>query len=88
MLRRVTTSDNDWYNEWQQMITSGTTNDNEWQRVIQQVTTSDTTSDNEWQRVVLQMKTNENEWEQVKESDFGFRMKQNMQCATTIYSEM
>ena len=42
-------------------------------------------SNNEWQRVVQQMKTNENEWEQVKESDFKFRMKQNMQCATTIY---
>ena len=42
-------------------------------------------SNNEWQRVVQQMKTNENEWEQVKESDFKFRMKQNMQCTTTIY---
>ena len=50
------------------------------------MTTSDTTSDNEWQRVVQRMKMNENEWQQVKESDFGFRMKQNMQCTTTIYS--
>ena len=38
------------------------------------MTTSDTTSDSEL--------------EQVKESDFGFRMKQNMQCTTTIYSGM
>ena len=30
------------------------------------------------------MKTNESEW---KESDFGFRIKQDMQCINTIYSE-
>ena len=29
------------------------------------------------------MKTNKSK--QVKESDFGFRMKQYMQCVTTIY---
>ena len=32
------------------------------------------------------MATNENEWELAKDSDFGFRMKQNMQCTTAIYS--
>ena len=35
-----TTSDNEWYNEWQRMTTS----DNEWQGMI----TSGTTSYNEW----------------------------------------
>ena len=30
------------------------------------------------------MKANENEWEQVKESDFS--LKKSMQCITTIYS--
>ena len=55
------------------MATSGTTNDNEWQQVIQRVITND----NEWQRVVQRMKMN-----------FGFRMKQNIQCTTTIYSGM
>ena len=54
MVHRVTTSDNEWYNEWQRMTTSGTTSDNEWQRV--------TTSDKEWQRVVQRMTTNVNEW--------------------------
>ena len=39
------------------------------------MTTSGTTSENEW-----------NEWEQVKESDFGFRIKQNTQFISTIYS--
>ena len=92
MITSRATSDN----EWQQMTTS----DNEWQRVT--VTTSDNewysewelliqrviTNDNEWQRVIQRMKTNENDWEQVKESNFGFRMKQNMQCTTTIYSGM
>ena len=41
----MTTSDNEWYNEWQRMTTSGTTNDNEWQQM--------TKSDNEWQRVAI-----------------------------------
>ena len=41
MVHRVTTSDNEWYNEWQRMTTS----DNKWQRV--------TTSDKEWQRVTI-----------------------------------
>ena len=35
-LKRVTTNDNDWYNEWQQV----STNDNEWQRVTKSGTTS------------------------------------------------
>ena len=86
-----TSSDKEWYNEWQQMTTS----DSEWQRVItndnkwQRMTTSDITSDNERKRMVTcgtRNETNESEWEQVKESDFGFRMKQNMQYITTIYS--
>ena len=52
-----TTSDNEWYNEWQRMTTSGTTSENEWQRV----TTSGTRNDNEWQR----MTTSENKWRRV-----------------------
>ena len=52
------------------------------------MTTSDTTSNNEWQRMTASGTTNENEWEQVTESDFMFRMKQNIQCTTTIYSGM
>ena len=59
--KRVTTDDNEWYNEWQRV-----TNENEWQRV---------TNENEWKRIRAR-----------KESDFGFRMKQDMQCITTIYS--
>ena len=62
------------YIEWQRMTTSGTTNDNEWQRVIQRVITNE----NEWQGVVQWMKKNESEWKQVKESDSGFRITQNM----------
>ena len=61
-----------------------TTGDNELQRVIQQVITND----NEWQRVVQRMKTNGSKWEEVKESNFGFRLKQNMQCITTTYSKV
>ena len=57
----MTTSDNEWYNEWQRMTTSGTTSDNEWQRV----TTSGTTSDKEWQRVIQQVTTKNNEWQRV-----------------------
>ena len=64
------------------MTTSGTTTGSEWQWVIRRMTTSD----NEWQRVVQQMETNKSEWEQVKENGSGFRMNQNMQCITTIYS--
>ena len=47
-------------------------NDNEWY--------------SKWQRMTASGKAIENEWEQVKESDFGFRMKQNMQFTTKIYS--
>ena len=59
-----------------------TTNDNEWynERRVGRVTTND----NKWKRVVQRMKINEHEWEQVKESDFEFRMKQNMQCTIKI----
>ena len=45
MIHRVTTNDNEWYHEWQQVVQQVTTNDNEWQRM--------TKSDNEWQRVVI-----------------------------------
>ena len=58
MVDQVTTSDSEWYNEWQRMTTSGTTSDNEWQRVVQRVTTND----NEWQRVVQRMTKSDNEW--------------------------
>ena len=54
------------------MTASDTMGDNEW--------------DNKWQGVVQRMKMNESEWEQPKESDSGFRMKQNMQSITTIHS--
>ena len=64
MVHQVTTSDNEWYNEWQRMTTSGTANDNEWQRVLQWVTTSGTTNDNKWS----------NEWKQMRVI-LGFRMK-------------
>ena len=37
MVHRVTTSDNEWYNEWQRMTAS----DNERQQVVQQITSSD-----------------------------------------------
>ena len=81
MVHRMTTSDNEWQrmatknNEGQSVVQLVTTRNNEWQRV----TTSGTTSgndDNGCQRVVQQMKTNESEYEQVKENDFGFRIKQ------------
>ena len=82
-----TTSDNEWQGVVQRMTTRGqrvTPNDNEWHRVK----TNDNEWYNEWQRMTTSGTTNENKWEQVKESDFGFRMKQNMQCITTIYSGM
>ena len=47
VVQRMTTSDNEWYNEW--------TGDNEWQRV--------TKNDSEWQRMTRSDKTNEYEWE-------------------------
>ena len=50
VVQRVTTNDNEWYNERQRVVQQVTTNDNGQQRV----TTSDkrmTTSDNEWQLV-------------------------------------
>ena len=80
--QQVTTNDNKWQrvtkndNEWQRMTAS----DNEWQRVIQWVITNNS----EGQRVIQRMKTNESKWWQVKESDFGFRMKQDMKCITII----
>ena len=62
------------------------TSDNEWQWVTASDTMGDNEWDNKWQGVVQRMKMNESEWEQPKESDFGFRMKQNMQSITTIHS--
>ena len=55
--QRVTTNDNQWYNEWQKV----TRNDNEWQRV----TTSSRTSDREWQRMIQRVTANGNEWQRV-----------------------
>ena len=61
MVHGVTMSDNEWYNEWQQMTTSDNKWYNEWQRVVQRVTTND----NEWQRVTTSGTTNDNEWQRV-----------------------
>ena len=55
--RSGTTSDYNWYNEWQRM----TTNRNEWQRV----TRSGTTSDKEWQWVAK----NDDKWQRVTASE-------------------
>ena len=49
---RMTTFDNEWYNEWQRVLQRVTTNDNEWQRI--------TTSDKEWQLMAM----SDSEWEQ------------------------
>ena len=46
-----TSSENEWYNEWQRVVKLVTTNDNEWQWLVQRMTTSDTMSDNKWQWV-------------------------------------
>ena len=54
-----------------------TTSDSEWHKKWQRVTKSDR-SDNEWKRMTTSGTTNESDWEQVTESDFGFRIKQNM----------
>ena len=73
--RSGTSSDNEWYNEWQRVTTSGTTSDNEWynewQQMItngnewynkcQRLTTSGTASDNKWQLVTSNDKKC-NEW--------------------------
>ena len=56
-----------WYNEWQQVRTSGTTSDNQWYNEWQRATTSDnkwqpvTKNDNEWQQMTANDKTNEYE---------------------------
>ena len=60
-----TSSDNEWYNEWQEMTTS----DKEWQRVVQGVTTSGTTSDKEWYNEWQRMTTSDNEWQRITKSD-------------------
>ena len=86
MVHRVTTSENEWYNELQQMATSDK-NDNEWysewQRVAtngttcknkrQQMKMSGTTSDSDWKRVVQRVTTKVSKSEQVKESEFRFQ---------------
>ena len=78
-----TSSDNEWYNEWQRMITSGTTSDNEWnrvatnkdewynewQRMITSGTTSGKMSDNEWNRVATNKDEWYNEWQRVVQRD-------------------
>ena len=48
-----TSSDNEWYNEWQRVVQRVTTNGNKWYNEWQRVTTSGTTNDNEWQRVTI-----------------------------------
>ena len=50
-----TTNNNEWYNEWQQVRTSGTASENKWYYKWQQMTTSNS----KWQRVIKQMNTNE-----------------------------
>ena len=59
-----TSSDNEWYNEWQRVVQRVTTNDNEWQPVVQV-----TTSDNEWQQVVQRVTTSDNRWHRLTRSD-------------------
>ena len=49
----MTTSDSEWYNEWQQVVQQLTTNDYEWQPVA--------TNDNEWQRMTASDKIKEYE---------------------------
>ena len=52
--QRVTTNDNEWYNEWKRAV-------NEWQRVVQRMATSDS----KWQRVTMSKK----EWQPMKTND-------------------
>ena len=65
-----TSSNNNWYNEWQPM-----TSDNEWQRVLQRVTTNDnewqrmTEWYNEWQQEKMSGTTRNSEWKRVTTSD-------------------
>ena len=94
MTDECTSSDNKWYNKWQEMTTSGTMNDNELYKEGQRVVKRVTTSDNEWQRVTV----NDNEWYnerqrvvqrmKANESDFRFQNETIMQCKTTIYSAL
>ena len=70
----MTTSDNERYNEWQQVVQRVTMSDNEWHSKWLRITTSDnkwqrvTTSNKKWQWVTANDmtasdKTNEYEWE-------------------------
>ena len=54
----------EWYIEWQRVITSGKTSDYEWERVVQRVTRND----NEWQRVTTSGTTSDKEWKWVTTS--------------------
>ena len=67
--QRMTTSDGEWYNEWQQVVQRVTTNDNEWQRM----TTSDSEWYNEWQRVA----TIDKKWQCVAASDSSGTTNEN-----------
>ena len=69
MVDQVTTSDNEWYNEWQRMTMSK----NEWKRV----TTSGTTSDKEWQRVIQRVTTSDSKWQWVTASDSSATTNEN-----------
>ena len=61
MVQWVTTSENEWYNDWQGMTTS----DNEWQQELQRIATSDNEWYNEWQHVIQRVTTNDNEWQRM-----------------------
>ena len=65
MVQRVTTNDNEWYNEWQWVVQRVTTNDSEWYKEWQRMTTSGITSDNKWQRMTTSGTTNDSEWQRV-----------------------
>ena len=69
----MTTSDNEWYNEWQRMTTSDNEWYNEWYNEWQQVTTSGATSGNKWcskwKRVTTSNTTSDNEWQQIAMGD-------------------
>ena len=88
-----TSSDNEWYNEWQRVVQRVTKNDNEWyneRRVVKTGigTWSDNEWYNEWQRVVQRVTLNDserfNEWQRMMTSGaserviLGFEMKQKV----------
>ena len=91
MVHRVTTSDNEWYNERQPT----TTNDNEWYTiVVQRVTTNDnewqrmTKNDNERQGMTTSGTTSDNEWQRVTISaNFSFFFQKKEEPATKHLKE-